>query len=999
MKTSKAKSSSGKRTSEPGSAKHEQAENTIEEYLLNTLLENVPDYIYFKDIESRFIRTSRAHAKVFGLDDPKDAVGKTDFDFFTEEHARQAYEDEQEIIRTGQPISKEEKETWSDRPPTWGLMLKMPLRDKDGKIIGTFGISKDITARKQVEEKLEQEHNLLRSLIDNIPDYIYVKDTQSRFITANPALVRLMGVSTPEDLLGKTDFDFFPHELAAKYYTNEQAFFKSGQALVEYEEPTIDTTTGKQRWVYTTKVPLRDSNGEIFGLIGIGREITERKRTEDALIEHANELASVYRAAAPLLTIGTNLSDVAEEIAQIMVKEFNLADCGVLLVDEASMELKRIRRAGTFALPPLPPLLLDKPGLTVAAVRTGQIIYAPDVNADPRYIPGTPETQSELAIPLKVGTEVLGVLDLQSPHKNAFDEHTQRLVVAFAERAALALKNAQLYEAVSAELAERHRAEEMLRQRLSELEAVNKVSTALRVAQTLEDMLPRLLDSTLAVMKATQGEIWLYDPAKNELRAAISRGWDEGSGRWPQSPTKPAEGINGYVFTSGQPYIAREFRLAPHLSDTTREHFPPGIGGATIPIRSGELVIGTFTINVALPRELTQSEVHLLTTLSEIAGNAIQRTTLHEQTERRLQHLSALSDIERVITSSFDLHFSLGILLNHIIAQLDIDAADVLLFDSNSLMLECVAERGFHARNINPAQLRLDRGYAGQAILDRQIIKVTNIKEQEDDKFLAMLGAHEGFLSYYAVPLMSKGYTNGVLEIFKRAPLEPDEEWLDFLKTLAGQAAIAIDNVTLFDRLQRSNSELSLAYDATIEGWSHALDLRDKETEGHSLRVTKMTMELARAFDLTDDELVQIRRGALLHDIGKMGIPDAILLKPGPLNDEEWTIMRKHPVFAYEMLAPIHYLRGALDIPYCHHERWDGTGYPRGLKGEEIPLAARLFAVVDVWDALGSKRPYRAAWPNEQLREHIKSLADTHFDPQVVKIFLGSGISMNGRNE
>jgi len=208
------------------------------------------------------------------------------------------------------------------------------------------------------------------------------------------------------------------------------------------------------------------------------------------------------------------------------------------------------------------------------------------------------------------------------------------------------------------------------------------------------------------------------------------------------------------------------------------------------------------------------------------------------------------------------------------------------------------------------------------------------------------------------------------------------------MEALAGQAAIAIDNATLFDDLQRSNVELALAYDTTLEGWSRALDLRDKETEGHTQRVAEMTLKLARAMGFSEDELVQVRRGALLHDIGKMGVPDAILLKPGKLTDEEWEIMRRHPVYAYKLLRPIAYLRPALDIPYFHHEKWDGTGYPRGLKGAQIPLAARLFAVVDVWDALRSDRPYRRGWPEEKVRDHIRSLAGTHFDPQVVEEFL-----------
>jgi putative nucleotidyltransferase with HDIG domain len=222
---------------------------------------------------------------------------------------------------------------------------------------------------------------------------------------------------------------------------------------------------------------------------------------------------------------------------------------------------------------------------------------------------------------------------------------------------------------------------------------------------------------------------------------------------------------------------------------------------------------------------------------------------------------------------------------------------------------------------------------------------------------------------------------------------------LDFLETLGGQAAIAIENAQLFDHLQRSNLDLALAYDATIEGWSHALDLRDKETEGHTQRVTEQTVRLARALGIPDAELVHVRRGALLHDIGKMGVPDGILLKPGPLTEEEWVTMRRHPQLAYDLLAPITYLRPALDIPLCHHERWDGTGYPRGLAGEQIPLAARLFAVVDVWDALRSDRPYRERWTEEKTLEHIRSSVGTHFDPKVVELFLDTMNKGAGRGQ
>ena len=188
-------------------------------------------------------------------------------------------------------------------------------------------------------------------------------------------------------------------------------------------------------------------------------------------------------------------------------------------------------------------------------------------------------------------------------------------------------------------------------------------------------------------------------------------------------------------------------------------------------------------------------------------------------------------------------------------------------------------------------------------------------------------------------------------------------------------------------KLREANAQLLNAYEATIEGLSHALDLRDRETEGHSRRVTEVTVKLAQALNFSEEEILHMRRGALLHDIGKIGIPDSILHKPDSLTEEEWTNMRKHPQFAYDMLSPIEYLRPALVIPYSHHEKWDGTGYPRGLKGEEIPMSARLFAIADVWDAVTSDRPYRAAWTEEQATAYIREQSGKHFDPQIVDLF------------
>jgi putative nucleotidyltransferase with HDIG domain len=369
-----------------------------------------------------------------------------------------------------------------------------------------------------------------------------------------------------------------------------------------------------------------------------------------------------------------------------------------------------------------------------------------------------------------------------------------------------------------------------------------------------------------------------------------------------------------------------------------------------------------------------------------MTGAALQRMQLHEQTIRRLEQLNALRSIDQAISSTRDMSLTLNVLLTHTLSQLKLDAADVLLLSPGSNLLNITAKQGFH--NALPKNTSMADSVAGRAIMERQPIIKLDLEAVQQYPSFYLLWKQEGFVCYWCVPLVVKGESKGVLEVYSRKPLTPDSDWLEFLETLAGQAAIAIDNTQLFENLQRANLDLNLAYDSTIEGWSRAMDLRDHETEGHTLRVTELTMEVARAMRISESQLTAIRRGALLHDIGKMGVPDAILLKEGDLTDEEWQIMRKHPEFARDMLMPITYLNDALNIPYCHHEKWDGTGYPQGLKGTQIPLVARIFTVVDVWDALTNDRTYRKKWTKEKTCQYIQEQSGKHFDPQVVEIFL-----------
>lgn len=252
----------------------------------------------------------------------------------------------------------------------------------------------------------------------------------------------------------------------------------------------------------------------------------------------------------------------------------------------------------------------------------------------------------------------------------------------------------------------------------------------------------------------------------------------------------------------------------------------------------------------------------------------------------------------------------------------------------------------------------------------------------------ATMLAGEAFIAYYNVALISRDRVNSILDVLSQLLLGTGAEWQQHTQPLGTSMAVAFDSANGPADLEGSKVEPASVYDATVEAWSRALALRDVETEKHTHRVTVTALKLARAIGMSEADQIHLRRGALLHDIGKLGIPDGILLKHGPLTSQEWTIMRRHPIYAYELLSPIPFLHPALDIPYCHHEKWDGTGYPRGLKAEQIPLAARIFAVADVWDALVSNRPYRHSWPKEKAHKYIRALAGVHFDPQVAEVFL-----------
>ena len=407
-----------------------------------------------------------------------------------------------------------------------------------------------------------------------------------------------------------------------------------------------------------------------------------------------------------------------------------------------------------------------------------------------------------------------------------------------------------------------------------------------------------------------------------------------------------------------------------------------------VPLVNQDEVIGMFTIDRNEENIFSEDDIAIAMEFANRAAITITNAQLYEQTIWQIKKLEILRKIDAVITGSIDLHSSLMEILTYIQHGLKVDAVSIILYDEEKGKLTSERGVGFKSEVDVSVEISLGQGFCGYVALERETLFISDVTFKETSlRYPVDLRAEE-ITSYYGLPLVARGKLEGVLQIYNHSRLNPDQDWINFANALAGQAAVAVYNISLFTELVQANSDLVQAYDATIEGWAHALELRDKETVGHSRRVVGLSAKIAQRFGFDEEALHHFRRGVLLHDIGKMGIPDEILHKPGPLSDEEWEIMRQHPGFAYDMLKDIEYLKPALTIPHYHHERWDGSGYPEGLAADRIPLEARIFAVVDIWDALISDRYYRDAWSHEKALEYIKKEAGRLLDPKVVSVFL-----------
>lgn len=979
------------------------------------LIETAQEGVWVIDVNNHTTFVNKRLADMLGYP-MEDMIGKSIYDFEDEE-GKAISSKNIERRRQGVKEQVESKFIRKDGTVLWALMETSALRDSDQKYTGALAMLTDITERKRAEQQVRQRAEEFAALYETATDLMTQTDLTSVLQTVVQRAMTLLGAPGGALLL----YDAARHDL--EIVVSQGAALEPGTRIKMGEgiagrvaatrQPMIvnDYSNWAERPSELPDFGLRASiqvpmvyQGELIGVLALGEINAEHVFSESDLNllslfasqaagavhsarlleqtqQRANLLASVYDAGLALNSVLEPRAQL-EFLFKIAIRALHAERAEFFHYEPASNELRFELGIGhpPETLARLTGLVLqgeDEDDIAGWVSKYRVPLSVPDVSIDSRWH-GHSDAGIHAGIWVAVEHEdkLLGVLGVLSERLHAFTPMDERMLVLFANQAAVAMENARLFEETT--------------RRAAQLSTLNGIGRAISTLQNIDAVLEVIYQQVQHSLLLDTFYVSLYDSETNQLSYPLL--YDSGE-RFQESPTPMHEGTNlSRVIQTSTPLLlnrtTEELTADPQPLYALGEETKKSASLLYAPLQVGTRVIGVMSAQSYILNAYNDEHLALLSGIANQAAIAIENARLFDQTRRQVERLGALRAIDMAISGSVDLRVTLNIFLEQVVKQLEVDAASVLLFNPYLNTLEYAAGRGFRTRAIERLTLRLGQGFAGEAALHQKLVFFPNLSARENESpRLSQLKA-EAFEAYVIVPLITKGNVTGILEIFHRAPLNLAPEWLDFLEALGGQAAIAIDNALLFKNLQRSNADLSLAYDATIEGWSKALDLRDKETEGHTQRVTEMTLRLARSMQVREEELVHIRRGALLHDIGKMGVPDHILLKPGPLTEEEWVIMRQHPTLAFEMLSFITYLQPALSIPYCHHEKWDGTGYPRGLIGEQIPQAARIFAVADVWDALRSDRPYRKGWTEEKVRHHIQEQSGKHFDPQIVDVFL-----------
>ncbi len=566
--------------------------------------------------------------------------------------------------------------------------------------------------------------------------------------------------------------------------------------------------------------------------------------------------------------------------------------------------------------------------------------------------------RTTLAIPLVRDAKNYGVFVVHATGPGIFDRPERALLTDLGDNIAYALEKLE--------------ADDQRKNHLEEVMLLNEITRVALESTAITDALPHLAVQLQGALNADRCDLALWNDQRQEITSVAST--DSGTTTDPVICPQ-SEGVAAVLVAN------RPVPCGPGCVPVPA----PGPSGPFImgmPLVAHDNPLGAAFVTFDEERPCSQCDLNRARMIAGHIALAIAHTTTVEANSKRIEALLALHETSVDLAGHRDIKGLLRAIVIRAGKLVGTEMGGLYLTVPNGLQM--VVARGMLEPFVDRV-LPQGEGASGRAVISRKAILINDYATWEGSSPM-YTDLRVG--SVIAAPLLWKDKVLGAFHVEHPSAnvFGPDD--IEIVSLFAEQAAVAIANARLIYNTETARKELELGYTATLEGWVRALDLRDQETEGHTQRVTDLTVELARRLNVTEDQLEPIRRGALLHDIGKIGIPDAILRKPGPLTEDEWKVMRRHPQMAWDMLSPIEYLRTALAIPYGHHERWNGSGYPLGTKERQIPLAARIFAVVDVYDALRSDRPYRSGWPEGRVIAYINDHSGTSFDPEIVEAFL-----------
>lgn len=885
-----------------------------------------------------------------------------------------------------------------------------------GSEVFTGSVIRDITEGKMASDILKTSEQKFRSLVESLPISIFVKDRSSTYIACNTNFARLIGLEYTSEVVGTNDFQYFAPDEAARHQDNDRRVIELG-LMMDYEE--VNVFNGKTIAAWVTKAPLLNGNGDIVGVQGCIIDITERKQIKESLarsetryhqlFEHMRDSFVLLQAmlgedgsiadaclidANPAFQqqfgvtvgdiVGNNLSDLLPEyFSQLIAAIGSVAFTGLPMSFETAAENQgRIFHVNAFCPQPgycaailqditatrraeaearRTQIAIDNSAVEFFQVRTnGQMEYVNEtacrnLGYQREELLQTPLGRISPMVDILPGADPF-VKKLERTNTTMFeDTHYRKDGTAYPVEVVVSKFNYEsepFYFVFAYDITERKEADRI----------ISQVNSALRTIAECNQILVRATDENhllrdickLLVDAGGYSMGWVGYAQQDEdktVRPVAKYGNDKGyvdSAKITWSNGERGRGPIGTAIRTMRTVVVNSLAEDPNFDPWRENAKAHGFKSIiALPLSAGGKTFGALGIYANTTDTFVPDAVALLQRMADDLAYGIHAIRNRYNLQIAEDSLKASEDV-----------FS-NLVENLPAATVVVDTDGRILYQ-NSI-----------SKKNNPDDP------IGKLPSDLFPASVANQIKQNN----ALALEHKATQSIEVYPTKdgNESYFNTYRFVLPRGGMSP----------YIGVISVDITALKRAEKQsERSNQELLEAYEKTIEGWARALDLREHETFGHSERVAQITLAFARELMIPNEEMQYIYRGALLHDIGKLGIPDNILLKEGPLTDEEWVIMRKHPGMAYELLSYVPFLQRSIDIPYYHHERWDGSGYPHSIKGNEIPLAARMFAYIDVWDALVSNRPYRRAMEKSEIRAYFKREAGRLFDPDLLEIFL-----------